>query len=174
MCANRSILGPALGGALAEPCTSYPALFPRDTVFDRFPYLLPNLVCAVIIVFSVIVGILFLEETHEEKKDQRDTGLEAGRWILKKLRPFECLPPQDSKYLDANLEESRSLLEEDEPPGYRTTEGSPRLPCSRASSPAPKESFDSSYTRKSNKPPPLQKAFTRQVVLNIIGYGILA
>ena len=62
---SRSILGPALGGALAQPCDSYPTLFARGSIFDRFPFLLPNLVCAIILAFGVLIGILFLEETHE-------------------------------------------------------------------------------------------------------------
>jgi hypothetical protein len=168
-----------LGGALAEPCESYPEIFRRGTIFDRFPYLLPNLVCAVILAFGVTIGILFLEETHEDKKHKADFGLEIGKWILNKIKPK--LPPtfrwRDyraevmSKLGDANLDERRSLLEEDEqPPGYRTTEGSPMLPASRALSPDPpdNESLDAV------KPPALERAFTKQVVLHIIGYGILA
>lgn len=55
----RSILGPALGGALAQPCQSYPTWFPQGSLFCRFPFLLPNVVCAVILAFGVVVGILF-------------------------------------------------------------------------------------------------------------------
>ena len=131
---------------MAEPCKSYPGLFHSGTIFDRFPYLLPNLVCAIILTCGVTVGILFLEETHEEKKYKRDVGLEIGHWILGKVKPrFIFMLRTDgqgvesrSKLGDANLEEQRSLLEEDEqPPGYRTTEGSPRLSASRALSEEP-------------------------------------
>ncbi|KAI9825701.1 MAG: hypothetical protein M1832_001045 [Thelocarpon impressellum] len=165
-----SILGPALGGALADPCNSYPALFPRHTIFDRFPYLLPNLVCAVIVICGVAIGILFLEETHEEKKHRRDIGLEAGRWILSSFRSAAPDEHERCKLGDANLEESRSLLSEDEqPPGYRTTEGSPRPPLSRARASSPSKGSVRSSTR-----PSVRRAFTKQVVLNIVGYGILA
>jgi hypothetical protein len=170
-----------LGGALAEPCKSYPRLFHRGTIFDRFPYLLPNLVCAVILTCGVTVGILFLEETHEEKKYKRDVGLEIGDWILGKINPklifmlkTEGQGVDDrSKLGDANLEERRSLLEEDEqPPGYRTTEGSPRLSASRAHSEGPHDrELSSSIHRETTA---LEHAFTKQVVLHIIGYGILA
>ena len=164
-------MGPALGGALADPCNSYPTVFQRDTIFDRFPYLLPNLVCAVIVICGVVIGILFLKETHEEKKYRRDIGLETGQWILS-LIPSRARTYDDrSKVGDANLEETRSMLSEDEqPPGYRTTEGSPRPPRSRARSPG--QSIDS--RRSSSSKPSVSKAFTKQVVLNIIGYGILA
>ncbi|KAI9871550.1 MAG: hypothetical protein M1830_002760 [Pleopsidium flavum] len=172
-----SILGPALGGALAQPCESYPSMFKRGTLFDRYPFLLPNLVCAVILACGVAVGILFLEETHDEKKYNRDVGLQAGKWILSKFRRAESEVLDSFKAADANLDESRSLLEDEQPPGYRTTEGSPRQPSSRALSPAPTPdscSLNSDKVFKKNPRPGVQKAFNKQVILNIVGYGILA
>ena len=165
----RSILGPALGGALAQPCENYPALFARDTLFDRHPFLLPNLVCAIILAGGVLIGILFLEETHEEMKHNRDVGLEIGRWILTRLGGSQIQQPVFDKAGDANLDESQSLLEDELPPGYRTTDGSPRLPSSRAQSPESK-----SNAARENKPRGMPRAFSKQVVLNIVGYGILA
>ena len=47
-------------------------------MFDTYPYLLPNLVCSAIVVFGLAVGVLFLEETHEDRKYDRDRGLEAS------------------------------------------------------------------------------------------------
>ncbi|QVM08207.1 hypothetical protein D8B26_002900 [Coccidioides posadasii str. Silveira] len=81
-----SIIGPALGGALAQPCQNYPALFSGNSIFAQYPFLLPNLVCVVILVVGITIGILFLEETHGEKKHQRDRGLEAGEWLMRKIR----------------------------------------------------------------------------------------
>jgi len=81
-----SIVGPAIGGSLAQPCDNYPAFFARGTLFDRFPFLLPNLVFAAILAVGVTIGILFLEETHAGKKPGRDVGLEVGRWILRRKR----------------------------------------------------------------------------------------
>lgn len=188
---NSSILGPALGGALADPCHNYPAFFARGTIFDRFPYLLPNLVCAVVVICGVVIGLLFLEETHEEKKYRRDIGLEAGEWIVRKV--WSDLPhlwtstaanqgrDGSLKSSDANFEETRSLMsDDDQPPGYRTTEGSPRPPASRFLAPSstcaakgPRR-VDSKVPHGGVKVPSVGKAFTKQVVLLIIGYGILA
>jgi hypothetical protein len=118
------------------------------------------------------VGILFLEETHEEKKFRRDPGLETGKWILGKIAQWrESKSSRCEKASD--LDEVVSLLSEDEPPGYRTTEGSPNLPSTP--SPEPQEPLDLNdvHVTKTSKPT-VTKAFTRQVVLNIVGYGILA
>ncbi|KAL8683623.1 MAG: hypothetical protein Q9186_000396 [Xanthomendoza sp. 1 TL-2023] len=171
-----SILGPLIGGALADPCKNYPSLFAHRKLFENYPFLLPNIVCASILVIGILIGILFLEETHQEKKYRRDLGLEAGRKILglfNRTRPSQAF----EKFHDANFEEAHSLMEDEDPPGYRTTEGSPRYPSSRSLSPAAPP-----YTRTELKVrsqtkyvgPGVQKAFTRPVIVHIIGYGILA
>ena len=161
-----SILGPALGGALAQPCLNYPSIFAKGTIFDRYPFLLPNLVCTIILVFGVIIGVLFLEETHEGRKYKRDVGLEIGQWILKRIKsPGNRISISD-KAAEAENEETLSLIEDDLPPGYMTTEGSPRYPSSRTPSLVKDE------RRKGLRA--AQKAFTKQVIMNIVGYGILA
>lgn len=169
---HSSILGPCLGGALAKPVTNYPNLFAKGSIWERFPYLLPNLVCTVIVFCGVIVGILFLEETHAEKKNRRDIGLEAGQWLISKF--CRCAEAKTSRRCEKeNLDTLITLLDDEQPPGYRTTAGSPNL--SSTPSPEPQESLDlndSLATRRSK--PAAKKAFTNQVVLNIVGYGILA
>lgn len=151
-------------------------MFARGTLLDRFPFLLPNLVCAVILAVGVMVGVLFLEETHAEKKHRRDVGLELGRWIL---RQRKGKTPSDSytKSRDANVEESRTLLEDEEPPGYRTTEGTPCQQVSRAQSPVVGARFALDIKVLEGLEPQsdgVHKAFTKQVIMNIAAYGILA
>ncbi|KAL1625533.1 hypothetical protein SLS56_007280 [Neofusicoccum ribis] len=159
-----------LGGTLAEPVKGYPTVFLPGSLFDKFPYLLPNLVCAAVVCFSLIVGILFLEETHEDKKDRFDIGLEIGKWLTRKVRGQR----EDELSLAAKagyLEQTCYLLAEDsedeQPPGYQSTEGSPRLAS------IPTASSLRTPPRAAPKPS-MRSAFTPQVMLNIVGYGILA
>ncbi|KAI9793202.1 MAG: hypothetical protein M1816_000623 [Peltula sp. TS41687] len=63
-----TIIGPAIGGTLVDPAKSFPWLFPPSGVFGTFPYLLPNLICAVLLLFSIVVGDIFLEETHSDRQ----------------------------------------------------------------------------------------------------------
>ncbi|KAG5549448.1 hypothetical protein RHGRI_014705 [Rhododendron griersonianum] len=49
------IIGPALGGFLAQPAEKYPAIFSKDSVFGRFPYFLP---CLCISLFALVVTIV--------------------------------------------------------------------------------------------------------------------
>ena len=59
-----SILGAAMGGYLARPADTWPSLFPKSSIFTRFPYLLPNFVAAVYIIIAILLGMAFLKETN--------------------------------------------------------------------------------------------------------------
>jgi MFS family permease len=61
-----TIVGPSIGGLFADPHKSYPALFPRDSLFAKYPYLLPNLMCAALLLLSIVLGFFLLEETHPD------------------------------------------------------------------------------------------------------------
>ncbi len=61
-----TIIGPAIGGTFANPVTSFPGTFHKDGLFSNFPWLLPNLICAALMMISIICSYLFLEETHPD------------------------------------------------------------------------------------------------------------
>ncbi|OAQ63174.1 MFS transporter [Pochonia chlamydosporia 170] len=61
-----TIIGPCIGGTFADPHESWPVLFPKGGVFDRFPYLLPNLLCAALLLVSIVLGFFLLDETHPD------------------------------------------------------------------------------------------------------------
>ncbi|KAL6326367.1 hypothetical protein AAG906_007872 [Vitis piasezkii] len=71
------IIGPALGGFLAQPAEKYPDIFSEDSLFGRFPYFLP---CLFISVYAMIVTVAccWLPETlhtHNENKNQEKTHM---------------------------------------------------------------------------------------------------
>ncbi|KAI1776864.1 MFS general substrate transporter [Hypoxylon cercidicola] len=61
-----TIIGPAIGGILADPHESWPNAFPKGSIFADFPYLLPNLCCAALLLISICLGYFLLEETHPD------------------------------------------------------------------------------------------------------------
>ena len=61
-----TIIGPAIGGTFARPAVSMPSVFSPTGVFAHFPYLLPNLICAAILLISILFGYFFLIETHPD------------------------------------------------------------------------------------------------------------
>ncbi|KAJ3257932.1 hypothetical protein HK103_004223 [Boothiomyces macroporosus] len=58
-----SIIGPILGGVLADPVTNFPSVFGDSLFFKENPYFLPCFCSAMITVIGFIVGYLYLPET---------------------------------------------------------------------------------------------------------------
>ncbi|KAF2432537.1 MFS general substrate transporter [Tothia fuscella] len=76
-------LGPIIGGSLASPVKNLPAIFGNSKFFAKYPYLLPNLASGVMFTCGILVGWLFLRESLETKKYQRDYGREIGNSIVR-------------------------------------------------------------------------------------------
>ena len=190
-----AVVGSALGGSLADPVHSYPDIFKPDTILDRYPYLLPNLVCSSVVVVGIVVGILFLEETHEDMQERRDPGLVVGKWLEGLFRKRSR-----SLYLNSKAELSTDtypLLQEgdDQPPDYRSAASSPGLQATAVGLPPPYRSIDDSPVALEHAELVLDESeievaspanavakrgssiwnfMTTQLLLNIVGLGILA
>ncbi|KAF2837542.1 MFS general substrate transporter, partial [Patellaria atrata CBS 101060] len=86
------IIGPVLGGLLADPVGSYPSIFGPNTFFGgkdgvawmmKWPYALPNLLNACFLSLASLSVLLFLEETLDILKDKPDYGLRLGGWLIR-------------------------------------------------------------------------------------------
>ncbi|QDS67913.1 hypothetical protein FKW77_008472 [Venturia effusa] len=169
-----SIIGAGLGGVLSDPVKSYPDFFDPNGLFAKYPYLLPNLVCTAIVVLGLTIGLLFLEETHEEKRGRIDPGLKVGHWILDNVKFWKL---KDSASKASYLEETLSLLADDgrsEKPSLSIGICSVQAPLAGAP-PAPMVATVIANTNSPiTKPISWRQGFTRQVKLIILSYGILA
>ncbi|OIW32111.1 MFS general substrate transporter [Coniochaeta ligniaria NRRL 30616] len=166
-----SIIGPMIGGLLARPVKAFPSIFAPGSLWDQYPYLLPNLFSAVCVFMGLIVGVLFLEETHEEKKHKRDRGLELGKRLLSYF--------QQSKSSNSRgkcLEEEPLLDGGEQLPGYQSTDTTQRLASVAGPGLPPSLDLENSVITRVAAPerPSSPVIFTRPVVLIIITYGILA
>lgn len=66
MCFNIGvIIGPILGGLLADPANSYPGTFGHVKFLQKFPYSPPNLLSAIFLLIAAISVFLGLEEVRE-------------------------------------------------------------------------------------------------------------
>ncbi|KAK3136056.1 hypothetical protein QOZ80_5BG0427450 [Eleusine coracana subsp. coracana] len=65
------IIGPAIGGYLAQPVKQYPHLFHENSAFGRFPYLLPCLCISVFAIFVFIICAWLPETLHKHKGLER-------------------------------------------------------------------------------------------------------
>ncbi|KAF4458411.1 mfs multidrug [Fusarium albosuccineum] len=96
MCLNvGDILGPLLGGFLADPVASdggdattsnNSSQVSDSSWMPRFPFALPNFICALFILISALMVAFGLDETHPSlARNGRDQYREIGRTMFKKL-----------------------------------------------------------------------------------------
>jgi MFS family permease len=148
-----SIVGPALGGLLAEPTRFYPGIFPPGGLLEEYPFLLPNMVSAIILVFGIANGILFLEETHEVLREKRDCGRELGEKLVEFFRWKKQEPKREGE-----VEESERLLSGNAA-NYDGTDNNGHSVTNKAAH---------------KNLPSVRTAFTRPVIGLVFSYAILA
>jgi MFS family permease len=59
-----AILGPALGGILAQPTVKYPNVFGGLWFFETFRYVLPSMCCAIVMTIGFVIGLIFLRSNR--------------------------------------------------------------------------------------------------------------
>jgi len=77
-----SVLGPAIGGSLANPYRVDPDRPARGSLFERFPYAPPNIFGACFFAVGIVTGFLYIHETLESRKHNRDYGLVLGKRLM--------------------------------------------------------------------------------------------
>ncbi len=159
-----SIIGPTIGGALAMPCDNLG--FPRGGLFDKYPFLLPNLFCVAVLLFGITIGILFLEETHAEKKTKPDFGHKLAEKLFR--AGSKSNNRNDNKETASSAEPQMDLFDHnDPPPGYRSRESSPLLLSASTTD------IDAEMMREKESRG-MGKTFSRQVILIVLAYAFLA
>lgn len=160
------MLGPVVGGFLADPATLYPSLFPPDSVWIRYPFLLPNTAVALLQVISFIVACLYLPETHPHLPTQPSLWLHVrqalGSLLGKRASQTKGqYAPVPGGVEDASTQEEENARNEDddsahELQGMATEEEQPE--CQGEASPEQKA----------------KRVFTPHVMLQIISVSLLA
>jgi hypothetical protein len=149
-----SIIGPAIGGTLAKPAHAFPRFFPQHGFWTRYPYLLPNLVCALLLFVSIIVGWILLEETHPDmqlwstEEDLINTRAETPLLATAAATEHPGVDLRGDSYGTFNTVDI-----EEHPRWLVNSDGSQRT---------------NSQTRTS----PSKKTFSKQVILLVVALGI--
>ncbi|ROW10043.1 hypothetical protein VPNG_06516 [Cytospora leucostoma] len=160
------IIGPILGGLLADPAASYPNIYGKIDFFQRYPYAAPNLLSAFFLFTASLAAWLCLEETLDSRADMRDMGIELGKKIGSVISAcFSCRRRPSIKY------EPLAVRDDDD----ATT--SLELSDSRDPSTS---SFDSRplITTPKRRPRythrlPFRRMFTRNVSLTLLAHSFL-
>ena len=166
MCFNVGVvIGPIMGGFLADPISSFPSTFgPGSTLGGKdgvgwmtaFPYALPNIISGIIISLSAFGVITGLDETHEALKNNPDYGRRLGKFIArivfrrKDTYEYTRLSTQDETIHQEGIDLCETPLT---PTAH---------PPSKSPPPNP------------SKPLPFRSIFTRNVILTLLTHHLLA
>ena len=183
MCFNIGVvIGPILGGFLADPVNSFPGLFGDDSVFGgsngvswmkAFPYGLPNLVSSCFILLSAF-GVFFgLDETHKALRNRPDYGRKVGKLLMNVIRKhrshhhYTVVDDQSGDHHGTSLDLEESPL----PSGTTRQHKSPSPDTEDEQASKDKEAdLHTPIGTKST----LKRVFTRNVILTILTHFILA
>ncbi|KAI9834397.1 MAG: hypothetical protein M1819_003008 [Sarea resinae] len=183
MCFNIGvIIGPVLGGLLADPVGSYPKIFGAGSVYGgkdgvwwmkKWPYALPNLLSACFL-FTAAVGVfLGLEETLENVRHRRDYGLRVGRFLANKFRQIRDPIAHSSSHsytVVAATDEEDSIDLAARPSTTSAGYESPDTRMSSSGPPTAKPLLSSRAKRKL----PFSTILTRGVLTTLLSHTILA
>jgi MFS family permease len=151
-----SVVGPMIGGLLANILHRPPNDKTDGPFLWRFPYALPNMVIAGFFLGGITIGFMFLHETLESKKGDRDWGILLGENLTDYFRNY--------------LTRLKHLVSGG--PSYTP------LPTSSGYDQTKWSADGESKTKKpsSAKKPPLsyKSVFTNQTILFLTSYTLLA
>lgn len=154
-----SIFGPSIGGALANPLDVTPGEDRSGgSLFERYPYALPNIVSAILFAVGITTGLLYLEETLETKQGSRDYGLVLGRKL--------------NNLAGRCFTRTKELLHLQEAPSKsKTTETEPLLKPTTADE---ENALQSASTKPRAPPPNWREVLHYQATMNLLTYTLLA
>ena len=148
-----SILGPTFGGSTVHPAERYPSFFGKSKFLHKFPFSPPNLLSSVFFLVGIVVGFLFLKESLETKRHNRDYGRMLGSALT---RLCSRKQPKKSRWGPEN-EEAETFLSRNDSSG------------SELASPMGKSKAKVPYNAVG-----FREVFTRQSNINLAVYTLLA
>lgn len=115
-----TIMGPVIGGLLADPAKNYPNQFwAKLPIFKQYPYLLPNAFPMPLVLVSLVICYFFLEETLEDDGDpveskilmpkDSDYGLKLGRMLKSWIKTKFKKTTQNTEYTRVPYEENDDI-----------------------------------------------------------------
>jgi MFS family permease len=158
-----SVLGPAFGGALSNPYKRKPSDTSNGPLLWKFPYALPNIVGSCFFLVGIVTGILFLDETLASKRHQRDHGRLIGIKLELTLK-HRLKSLKDFLRRLRRSEETEPLLSSHHPSYFENATATNTTAVTAANSTKPSPS----------KAPTWRSVLTRQTLLNLLVYTLLA
>ncbi|KAH7304356.1 major facilitator superfamily domain-containing protein [Rhexocercosporidium sp. MPI-PUGE-AT-0058] len=174
MCFNIGIIiGPILGGLLADPANSYPSLFGQNQWLRKFPYAAPNVLSAGFLACAALGVFLGLHETLGPLRHKEDLGRKCSRKIKQIFTRSRDINMMHEYTFTANLEDRSDSEEED----MEMLPVTPLTPATPLTPGFPVRTFK--HKKKKSIPRwkqslPFRRIFTYNVICTLITHTMMA
>jgi MFS family permease len=111
------LIGPAVGGFLAEPARKYSAYFPNDGLFGKYPYALPCVVAAGCTLLVTFAAYMLLEETlqlsiEEQKSLDKKNSVADFQQLSNSEKQTEQGEIENDDTIEDDIDEAGKLIQE--------------------------------------------------------------
>jgi MFS family permease len=94
------IVGPAVGGLLSRPAIQYPGYFTQDSIWRKFPYLMPCAVCSSIAVVGFFSIFFWLPETAGMNFVEKEVNITTSSLNSKNSKKYFNFKNKNKKIMD--------------------------------------------------------------------------
>ncbi|RDW66749.1 hypothetical protein BP5796_09498 [Coleophoma crateriformis] len=166
MCFNCGIiLGPILGGLLADPAGTYPQLFGHIKWLKQNPYAAPNILSAIFLLCSMLAVFFGLSETLVSIRHKEDIGCrwarKVGNVFRRRARRYQKVRASHNYMPILGSEQDGSDSRLELPPIY-SPPMTPRTPMRKRAVPRWKQKL------------PFRRIFTYNVVCTLVAHTLMA
>ncbi|KAI1110446.1 major facilitator superfamily domain-containing protein [Nemania sp. NC0429] len=159
-----NLVGPVLGGLLADPSTLYPGVFLRDSLWGKYKYLLPNIVVVLLQFITMSAVFFLLKETNPKLAQTPNLGTRTWQ-VLQEYLGIKTREREGASYAPINTSEVVGIYPRNSTAAHEEEEDELELQERNPATPPGDVSPDESLSKS---------AFTSQVILQIISVSLLA
>jgi MFS family permease len=175
-----TVVGPMIGGLLADPVHNYPKWFGGSEFLTKYPYILPNLFPIPFLVVALFSTALFIEETLETPSawlpTRSDLGLKLGKIIKtsclsRRHHDYSPVDENETNFREVDLSDYDSPLSS--PMTGRSGAGRFSIASSRPSMDSLKSNDEDRSTLQPPVKPSIKDVLTRPIKITLAAYIIL-
>lgn len=150
-----------IGGTLAQPVKRFPKVFRSGTLWEIYPFLLPNIIVAALFSVGGLLAFFLLQETHSKFSNRTDPGTQTSEFLEATFR--RCLPrtqfvrAEQSEDIEGLIDSHRT----------RQNEGEASVELGRLCS---SDEFEASR----ELPTSHQSPYSNQIIFQVVSVSMLA
>lgn len=150
-----------IGGTLAEPVRRFPKVFRPGTLWETYPFLLPNFIVTTLLALGWILIFLLLRETHWNFCNRADPGIQISEFLGVTIRRYFTRGP------DVGVEQSEDTEALFNSHRRRQNEGETSVELERLCA-------SDEFEARRELPIPHQSPYSYQIIFQVLSVSMMA